>query len=93
MTMSDHHWQPVRPESTAASRQPYKGYVLVATADKIRDKAIWHARVGIDRLIQGSRQVVPIDPGLGGKEFTSVADALSAALAHGRWYVDGMPPA
>jgi hypothetical protein len=64
----------------------------VATADKVPDKAIWHARVGIERLIQGSWQVVPIEGGLGAKEFTSVEDALSAALAHGRWYVDGIPP-
>jgi hypothetical protein len=72
----------------ATSRQPYKGCVLVATADNIRDQAIWHASVGIGRLIQGSWQVMPIDPGLSAKEFRSVADALSAALAHGQLACD-----
>lgn len=35
--------------SIGARRQPYKDCLLVATADKLRDKAIWHARVGIER--------------------------------------------
>jgi hypothetical protein len=69
-------------------RETYKGLVLIAKADKIRDQPIWHARVFMERLNDQEWGQVPILPGLEAQQFTSEEDALSAALAHGRAYVD-----
>jgi hypothetical protein len=70
-------------------RERYKGYVLVAKADK--GQRIWTARVFIERFITGGWQDVPI-PGLEWQQFDGEVDALSVALSHGRHYVDGILP-
>jgi hypothetical protein len=72
-------------------RERYKGYVLVAKADKVRGQRIWTARVFIERFITGGWQDVPI-PGLEGQQFDGEVNAQSAALSHGRHYVDGILP-
>jgi hypothetical protein len=74
----------------ATKRDNHKGHQLIARADKLRDQPIWHARVSIERLITGGWEEIRILPGLEGQQFPSEQDALSAALAHGRWYVDGI---
>jgi hypothetical protein len=40
-------------------RERYKGYVLVAKADKVRGQRIWTARVFIERFIAGAWQDLP----------------------------------
>jgi hypothetical protein len=58
----------------------------------IGDQPIWHGRIFIERLNDRGWGQVPILPGLGSQRFTSEQDALAAALAHGREYVDGILP-
>jgi hypothetical protein len=73
-------------------REIYKELVLTAEADQIGDQPIWHGRIFIERLNDRGWGRVPILPGLGSQRFTSEQDALAAALAHGREYVDGILP-
>jgi hypothetical protein len=75
----------------AMKRERYKGHVLVAKADKVRGQRIWTARVFIERFIAGGWQDLPI-PGLEGQQFDGEVNTQSAALSHGRQYVDGILP-
>jgi hypothetical protein len=72
-------------------RERYKGHVLVAKADKVRSQRIWTARVFIERFIAGGWQDVPI-PGIEGQQFDGEVNAQTAALSHGRHYVDRILP-
>jgi hypothetical protein len=72
-------------------RERYKGHVLIAKADKVRSQRIWTARVFIERFIAGGWQDVPI-PGIEGQQFDGEVNAQSAALSHGRHYVDRILP-
>ena len=59
-------------------------------ADKISEEPVWHGRIFIERLNDREWGQVQILPGLLNQQFTSAQDALSAALAHGREYVDSI---
>jgi hypothetical protein len=71
-------------------RERYKDQIVVARLKKVRTQPIWYASVFLDRLVSGTWQEIPIEPGLAGQEFASEDSALAAALDLGRWYVDGL---
>jgi hypothetical protein len=71
-------------------QEPYRELVLTAKAEEIGDHLSWRARVFIERTNHRGWGQVPPLPGLDGQWFASKEDALSAALAHGRHYVDGI---
>jgi hypothetical protein len=71
-------------------RERYKGQIVVARLLKVRSRPVWHASVSLDRLVNGTWQEIPIEPGLSGQEFASEESALAAALGLGRRWVDSL---